>query len=63
VLIANAEGELKELDFLGGFKADLRSFTRSYEFMSHRFVALRSLLLSAPWRWDRGAGRPRVGQR
>lgn len=38
VLIANAEGELKEarkeLDFLGGFKADLRSFTRYYEFMS-----------------------------
>ncbi|MEZ4231678.1 MAG: DEAD/DEAH box helicase family protein [Polyangiaceae bacterium] len=38
VLIANAEGELKEarkeLDFLGGFKADLRTFTRYYEFMS-----------------------------
>ena len=38
VLIANAEGELKEarkeLDFLGVFKADLRSFTRYYEFMS-----------------------------
>jgi type I restriction enzyme, R subunit len=38
VLIANAEGELKEarkeLDFLGGFKADLVSFTRYYEFMS-----------------------------
>ena len=38
MLIANAEGELKEarkeLDFLGGFKADLRSFTRYYEFMS-----------------------------
>ena len=34
VLIANAEGELKELDFLGGFKADLRSFARYYEFMS-----------------------------
>jgi type I restriction enzyme R subunit len=38
VLIANAEGELKEatkeLDVLGTFKADLRSFTRYYEFMS-----------------------------
>ena len=38
VLIANAEGELKEakkeLDGLGSFKADLRSFTRYYEFMS-----------------------------
>ncbi len=38
VLIANAEGELKEakkeLDALGSFKADLRSFTRYYEFMS-----------------------------
>lgn len=38
VLIANAEGELKEakkeLDALGMFKADLMSFTRYYEFMS-----------------------------
>lgn len=38
VLIANAEGELKdsktELDGLGVFKADLTSFTRLYEFMS-----------------------------
>src|SRR5690606_29106518 len=38
VLIASAEGELKdatkELDMLGSFKADLRSFTRYYEFMS-----------------------------
>jgi len=38
VLIANAEGELKEatkeLDALGTFKADLRSFTRYYEYMS-----------------------------
>lgn len=35
---ANAEGELndakKQLDALGSFKADLRSFTRYYEFMS-----------------------------
>lgn len=38
VLIANAEGELKEakkeLDALGMFKADLMSLTRYYEFMS-----------------------------
>ena len=38
VLIANAEGQLKDatkaLDALGMFKADLASFTRYYEFMS-----------------------------
>lgn len=38
VLIGNAENELKEatkeLDALGTFKADLRSFSRTYEFMS-----------------------------
>src|SRR5690606_34816795 len=38
VLIANAEGDLKEakkeLDALGLFKADLLTFTRYYEFMS-----------------------------
>src|SRR5690606_25748324 len=38
VLIANAEGELKEarkeLDALGAIRADLVTFTRYYEFMS-----------------------------
>ena len=38
LVVSTPEGELKEarreLDFLGAFKADLRSFTRYYEFMS-----------------------------